>query len=117
MNILYSSGAFSAIKDAYDESTDAAKKVDASGNTVKESADNREETRDLQGNVQPDNTRDLNKLNQNMAAQPDLTPVAKQVTASPDFLDSRDDVFWLFCYMGLELFRISSPYLPFILSM
>ncbi|XP_034442702.1 laminin subunit beta-3 [Hippoglossus hippoglossus] len=75
-------GAFTAIKNAYDESTDAAKKVDASGNTVKESADKREETKDLQGNVQPDNTRDLNNLNQSMATQPDLTPVAKQVCGS-----------------------------------
>ncbi|XP_053291489.1 laminin subunit beta-3 isoform X2 [Pleuronectes platessa] len=75
-------GAFSDIKKAYDESTDAAKKVDASGNTVKESADNRKETTDLQGNVQPENTRDLNKLNQSMAVQPNLTPVAKQVCGS-----------------------------------
>ncbi|XP_060925892.1 laminin subunit beta-3 [Limanda limanda] len=74
--------AFSAIKKAYDESTDAAEKVDASGNTVKESADNREEATDLQGNVQPENTRDLNKLDQSMAVKPDLTPVAKQVCGS-----------------------------------
>nr|XP_019959824.1 PREDICTED: laminin subunit beta-3 [Paralichthys olivaceus] len=75
-------GAFSAIKNAYDESTDAAKKVNASSTTVKESADNRKETTDLQGKVQPANTGDLNKLNQNMADKPDLTPVAKQVCGS-----------------------------------
>lgn len=75
------SGAFTAIKNAYDESTDAAKTVDDSKNTVKESADVREETEDLQNQVQPVNTRDLDKLNQSMASRPDLTPVAKQVTS------------------------------------
>lgn len=75
-------GAFSAIKNAYDESTDAAKRVDASKNKVKESADVREETTDLQNQVQPANTRDLDKLNQSMASRPDLTPVAKQVCDS-----------------------------------
>lgn len=72
-------GAFSAIKNAYDESADAAKKINANGNTLKESADVREKTKDLQNQVQPANTRDLDKLNQSMAFRPDLTPVAKQV--------------------------------------
>lgn len=76
------SGAFSAIKNSYKESTDAAKKVDASGNVVKESADVREETADHLSQVQPANSHDLDKLNQSMASQPDLTPVAKQVTNS-----------------------------------
>ncbi|XP_035517151.1 laminin subunit beta-3 [Morone saxatilis] len=75
-------GAFAAIKHAYDESTDAAKKVDATGNTVKESANVREDTLDLQNRVQPANTRDLDKLNQSMASRPDLTPAAKQVCGS-----------------------------------
>ncbi|TKS70555.1 Laminin subunit beta-3 [Collichthys lucidus] len=74
-------GAFSAIKKAYDESTDAAKKVDSIGKTVKQSADIRDETTDLHQQVQPGNTRDLDQLNQNMA-RPDLTPVAKQVCGS-----------------------------------
>ncbi|KAE8297870.1 Laminin subunit beta-3 [Larimichthys crocea] len=74
-------GAFSAIKKAYDESTDAAKKVDSIGKTVKQSADIRGETTDLHQQVQPGNTRDLDQLNQNMA-RPDLTPVAKQVCGS-----------------------------------
>lgn len=77
------SGAFNAIKNAYDESTDAAKKSDATGDTVKESAGKREESVDLQNQVQPANTRDLDKLNQSMASQPDLTPVAKQVITGP----------------------------------
>lgn len=75
-------GAFSAIKNAYDESTDASKKVDATKNPVKESADVREETMDLQNQIQPGNTRDLDKLNQGMASRPDLTPAAKQVCGS-----------------------------------
>uniref|UniRef100_A0A7N6AMJ6 Laminin, beta 3 n=1 Tax=Anabas testudineus TaxID=64144 RepID=A0A7N6AMJ6_ANATE len=76
------SGAFNAIKSSYDESTDAAKKVDASRDTVKESAGIREEAEDLQNQVQPANTRDLDNLNQSMASRPDLTPVAKQVCGS-----------------------------------
>lgn len=82
----YSEG-FSAIKKAYDESTDAAKKVDDSGNTVKESANAREKTINLQNEVQPANTRDLDKLNQSMASRPDLTPAAKQVTTRPHFIN------------------------------
>ncbi|XP_034389496.1 laminin subunit beta-3 isoform X1 [Cyclopterus lumpus] len=76
------SGSLTGIKNAYDESTDAAKKVDASRKPLKESADTREETMDLQNEVQPGNTRDLDKLNQSMASQPNLTPVAKQVCGS-----------------------------------
>ncbi|CAJ1051838.1 LOW QUALITY PROTEIN: laminin subunit beta-3-like [Xyrichtys novacula] len=76
------SGAFTAIKNAYDESTDAKKKVDDTKDTVKQSADNREETKDLHKNVQPTNTKDLNKLDQDMATKPDLTPVAKEVCGS-----------------------------------
>uniref|UniRef100_A0A4W6BUC7 Laminin, beta 3 n=1 Tax=Lates calcarifer TaxID=8187 RepID=A0A4W6BUC7_LATCA len=79
---LSTSGAFTAIKNAYDESTDAAKKVDTSENSVKESADVRKETMDLQNQVQPANTRDLDKLNQSMASRPNLTPAAKQVCGS-----------------------------------
>ncbi|XP_029006744.1 laminin subunit beta-3 [Betta splendens] len=75
-------GAFSAIKNAYDDSTDAAKKVNASRDTVKESAGVRNETMDLQKQIQPANTRDLDKLNRSMASTPDLTPAAKQVCGS-----------------------------------
>lgn len=41
----------------------------------------REKTEDIQSKVQPANTRDLDKLNNSMASQPNLTPVAKQVTS------------------------------------
>lgn len=76
---LCNSGAFSAIMTAYNESTDAAKKVKASGNSVNTSAHARKVTSDLHNRVQPANTRTLDKLNQSMASWPDLTPVAKQV--------------------------------------
>lgn len=76
------SGAFTVIKNAYDESTDAAKKANASENVVKEAANFRKEAEDIQNQVQPVNTRDLSKLNQSMASQPDITPAAKQVCGS-----------------------------------
>ncbi|KAM9759319.1 laminin subunit beta-3 [Menidia menidia] len=76
------SAAFNTIKIAYDNSTDAEKKLNDTKNTVDESADLRKETEDLRDQVQPENTRDLNKLNTSMASQPDLTPVAKKVCGS-----------------------------------
>ncbi|XP_077458649.1 laminin subunit beta-3 [Stigmatopora argus] len=75
-------GDFATIKNAYDDSTDASKKVNTSTNTVKESADLREDILDLQDKEFPNNTRDLNKLHQNMASRPDLTPAAKKVCGS-----------------------------------
>lgn len=75
----FCTGAFSAIKNAFDESTDAAKKVNASEKTTNESADVREETENLHKPLQPVNTKDLQGLNQSMASGPDLTPVAKEV--------------------------------------
>ncbi|KAM4740269.1 laminin subunit beta-3 [Anableps anableps] len=77
-----SAGAFNTIKNAYDESTNAAKEVDSTENTVKEARDIQEETKGIQNQVQPNNTRDLSKLKYNIASQPDLTPVAKQVCGS-----------------------------------
>ncbi|XP_038869312.1 laminin subunit beta-3-like isoform X2 [Salvelinus namaycush] len=75
-------GAFSSIKNAYDESTDAAKIVEASGKTVDQSSAVREDSLDLQNQVQPANTRDLEKLNQQLNTKPDLSPTAKQVCGS-----------------------------------
>ncbi|KAM6979742.1 laminin subunit beta-3 [Aplochiton taeniatus] len=75
-------GAFSAIKTAYDESTDAAKSVENSGKTVDQSKALRENAKALQNQVQPGNIRDLDKLNQQLATKPDLTPTAKQVCGS-----------------------------------
>ncbi|XP_043977386.1 laminin subunit beta-3 [Gambusia affinis] len=70
------------IKNAYNESTVAAKKVNSTENTIKEVRDIREKMEDIQNQVQPNNTRDLSQLKNNMASQPDLTPAAKQVCGS-----------------------------------
>ncbi|KAK0139233.1 Laminin subunit beta-3 [Merluccius polli] len=75
-------GAFSAIKKAYDESTGAAKRVEASDNTVDRSEATREDTMDLRNQVQPGNIQDLEKLDRHLASRPDLTPTAKQVCGS-----------------------------------
>ncbi|XP_047437735.1 laminin subunit beta-3-like [Mugil cephalus] len=75
-------GDFTAIKDAYDQSTDAAKKADGTSATVRESANIREEAMNIRNQVQPKNTRDLDTLNNNMASKPDLTPVANKVCGS-----------------------------------
>lgn len=73
---------FNTIKKAYNESTDAANKVDATKDTVRESADVREDALNLRNRVQLPNIRHLNNLNRSMASGPDLTPVAKQVCGS-----------------------------------
>lgn len=72
-------GAFSAIRKAYDESTDAAKSVEASDKTVDKSEATRDDTMDLRNQVQPGNIQDLEKLDRLLASRPDLTPTAKQV--------------------------------------
>lgn len=54
-------------------------KVNASERVLTESANIRENAVDLLNQVQPPNTRALEKLNQVMSSQPNLTPVAKQV--------------------------------------
>lgn len=78
VHVLLRTGAFSAIKDAYNDSTASAKRVNASEETVDESADVREETENNM-KVQPANSRELNGLNQSMASGPDLAPVAREV--------------------------------------
>lgn len=75
-------GAFTAIKNAYDESTDTTKNVNATKNIIQKSEDYRNQTEDFQNQVQPANTRDLAQLNRSMALQPDLSPAAKLVCAS-----------------------------------
>lgn len=84
---LCQSEAFSAIKQAYKESHEAAGKVNASETTLMESADVRENALDLLKQVQPANTRALDKLNLVMSSQPDLTPVAKQVRKMASLLN------------------------------
>lgn len=67
------------IKQAHKSSSEAAGKVNDSEKTLIESVGIRETTLNLLEQVQPANTRALDKLNQVMSSQPDLTPVAKQV--------------------------------------
>ncbi|XP_008319201.1 laminin subunit beta-3 [Cynoglossus semilaevis] len=75
-------GGFSEIKNNYDRSTNASKTVDESDDTVKSSAENRQDVNNLTNKFQPANTEDLNRLNQHIGTQPDLTPVAKKICAS-----------------------------------
>ncbi|XP_037534463.1 laminin subunit beta-3 [Nematolebias whitei] len=75
-------GAFITIKNAYEESTDTAKKVNTSTNIVEEATYLIKETRDIEDRVQETNIRELNRLNISMPSQLDLTPVAKQVCGS-----------------------------------
>lgn len=84
--VLLRTGAFSAIKDAYNDSTASAQRVNASEGTVDESADIREEIENDK-KVQPANSRELDRLNQNMASGPDLTPVAREVTSCSVLMD------------------------------
>lgn len=72
-------GNLNEIKDAFDRSTSAAKQVEGGMKTVDQSSSVREDALDLQNQVQPGNTRDLEKLNHNMASRPNLTPAATQV--------------------------------------
>ncbi|XP_030634201.1 laminin subunit beta-3 [Chanos chanos] len=75
-------GAFSTIENAYKESTKALKEADASGKTVEKSAGIRQDALDTLNQVQPANTRDLEKLNEDMASRPNLTPTAQKVCGS-----------------------------------
>ncbi|KAJ7999470.1 hypothetical protein DPEC_G00194760 [Dallia pectoralis] len=75
-------GDISAIKKAFDKSTDAAKKVTASEKTVDQSTAVRKTANDLQKEIQSANTADLEKLNQQLNTKPDLRPTAKQVCGS-----------------------------------
>ncbi|KAJ8260266.1 hypothetical protein GJAV_G00178990 [Gymnothorax javanicus] len=74
--------AFDAIKKADQESTDALKDAEATKPVLDKSEDVRNEATDLEGNVQPTNTADLKKLDDQLTSQPDLTPAAKQVCGS-----------------------------------
>lgn len=76
--MLLWTGAFSAIQDAYNDSTASAQRVNASEGTVDASANVREEIgNDMR--LQPANSRELDRLNENMASGPNLTPVAREV--------------------------------------
>lgn len=72
-------GAFSAIKNAYNESENAAKDVDESENVVQKSTDVREDTENLLKQLLPVNNKSLSELNNTIASHPDLNPLAKLV--------------------------------------
>lgn len=78
LTVLLWTGAFSAIQDAYSDSTASAQRVNASEGTVDESAGIREEIEDVK-KVQPANHRELDRLNRSLASGPDLAPVAREV--------------------------------------
>lgn len=72
-------GAFSAIENAYNESKDAARDMNATKNVLQNATDMRKNTEDLLNQLLPVNNRNLSDLNSSMASQPDLNPLAKQV--------------------------------------
>lgn len=72
-------GAFSAIKNAYNESADAAKNVNATKTELEKSTDIRKHTEDLLNQLLPINNRNLSELNSSIASHPDLNPLAKLV--------------------------------------
>ncbi|XP_033823066.1 laminin subunit beta-3 [Periophthalmus magnuspinnatus] len=72
-------GPFSAIENAYNESTDAARNVNTSKKVLQQSSDIREKTEDELNRVLPVNSRNLGKLNDSLASNPDLSPLAKMV--------------------------------------
>ncbi|MBN3303366.1 LAMB3 protein, partial [Amia calva] len=76
------SGAYSTITTAYKESTDAMKSVEGSQGVVDQSAKLRGDAIDLEGQVQPGNTRALEDLNNQLRTQPNLTPTARKVCGS-----------------------------------
>lgn len=75
-------GTFTAIRNAYDESTNAEKGIAASGKTVVKSAGIRGDALNLQSQSQPVNIRDLEELNDKLTTKPNLTPTAKLVCGS-----------------------------------
>uniref|UniRef100_A0AAY4C938 Uncharacterized protein n=1 Tax=Denticeps clupeoides TaxID=299321 RepID=A0AAY4C938_9TELE len=77
-----SPGPLSTIQDAYWRSRNAANKVEASGRSVNSSAVLRGDAVDMLNRVQPSNSRDLEKLQTQLSARPDLTPAAVQVCGS-----------------------------------
>ncbi|KAL2090507.1 hypothetical protein ACEWY4_012770 [Coilia grayii] len=74
-------GALDAIRKAYEDSSNAVKQAEATGQKVNESADLRQDALDMQ-DVQLDNTKDLDKLNNLLATKPNLTPTAVKVCGS-----------------------------------
>lgn len=79
MKNLSFSGTFHAIQKSYEKSTDAVKRADAAKDTLKKSEGLRENALSDLRDVQPGNTKDLEKLKKDLATQPNLTPTANKV--------------------------------------
>ncbi len=79
MKNLSFSGTFYAIQKSYEKSTDAVKRADAAKDTLKKSEGLRENALSDLRDVQPGNTRDLDKLKKDLATRPNLTPTANKV--------------------------------------
>lgn len=73
------SGTFYAIQKSYETSTDAVKRADAAKDTLKKSEGLRENALSGLKDVQPGNTKDLEKLKKDLATRPNLTPTANKV--------------------------------------
>ncbi len=79
MKNLSFSGTFYAIQKSYETSTDAVKRADAAKDTLKKSEGLRDNALSDLRDVQPGNTRDLEKLKKDLATRPNLTPTANKV--------------------------------------
>lgn len=71
--------AFYAIQKSFDKSTDAVKRANATKETLKKSEGIRENALSGLYDVQPGNTKDLEKLKKDLATRPNLTPTAIKV--------------------------------------
>lgn len=72
-------GVLDAVKNAFNRSTDAVKHADGTADTVNRSVSVRDDAIKGLENVQPINTQDLQKLAEDLATRPNLTPIATQV--------------------------------------
>ncbi|XP_016314829.1 laminin subunit beta-3 [Sinocyclocheilus anshuiensis] len=78
---------FYAIQKSYEKSTDAVKRADTAKDTLKKSEGLRENALSDLRDVQPGNTRDLEKLKKDLATRPNLTLTANKVCGG-DRVDS-----------------------------
>ncbi|XP_076857494.1 laminin subunit beta-3 isoform X2 [Brachyhypopomus gauderio] len=75
-------GAWAAIRNAYNTSTEAVRLAEATGDAVSKSSSLRDNAREIINHIQPANTNDLETLDRDMATLPNLTPTAVQVCGS-----------------------------------
>ncbi|XP_066528164.1 laminin subunit beta-3 isoform X2 [Hoplias malabaricus] len=75
-------GVLAAIKKAYDRSEQAEKQANITGTTISQSASTRENAKKQVDSVQPENTKTLQKLREDLETRPNLTPTTLQVCGS-----------------------------------